>query len=235
MRLYIIRHADPDYENNTITEDGHKEAVALSKRLASQGLDKIYCSPLGRAIDTAKYTCELLDLQYNIENWTKEHGSECFIEGTPWGRIFSINIPGEVFRGNDTMPTQDNWHQIPIFSDTNIRETFENIKKDSDDFLKRLGFEREGGRYKILRPNEDKVAVFCHGGFGLTWLAHLLEIPVTLMWSGFWLPTSSVTTILFDERSPGYAVPRCIGLGDVSHLYTEGLPVKPRGIVANYY
>ena len=61
MRLYIIRHADPDYEHDTLTEDGHKEAQALAKRLASHGLDRIYCSPLGRAIDTARYTAEPLE------------------------------------------------------------------------------------------------------------------------------------------------------------------------------
>ncbi|MCA1595762.1 MAG: histidine phosphatase family protein, partial [Chloroflexi bacterium] len=58
MRLYIIRHADPDYPNNTITEDGHKEARALADRLAAEKLDRIYCSPMGRAIDTARYTAD---------------------------------------------------------------------------------------------------------------------------------------------------------------------------------
>ncbi len=58
MRLYIIRHADPDYANNTITPDGALEADALSKRLAKVGFDWIYSSPLGRAIDTMNYTAE---------------------------------------------------------------------------------------------------------------------------------------------------------------------------------
>lgn len=40
MRLYIIRHADPDYPNNTITPEGHLEAQALAKRLSSHGLDQ---------------------------------------------------------------------------------------------------------------------------------------------------------------------------------------------------
>ena len=35
---------------------------ALAKRLASYGLDKIYCSPVRRAIDTARYTADLLQL-----------------------------------------------------------------------------------------------------------------------------------------------------------------------------
>jgi probable phosphoglycerate mutase len=42
-----------------------------------------------------------------------------------------------------------------------------------------------------------------------------------------------VTTVLFDERSSEWAVPRCLGVGDVSHLYAEGLPVQPRGLLSN--
>ena len=49
MRLYIIRHADPDYENDTITPAGHLEAQALSVRLKGEGINKIFCSPAGRA------------------------------------------------------------------------------------------------------------------------------------------------------------------------------------------
>ena len=115
-----------------------------------------------------------------------------------------------------------------------VRERFDEVIRNSDDFLSRLGYARDGGRYRIVEPNKLRVAIFCHGGFGLTWLAHLLEIPLPLMWSGFWLPPSSVTTILFDERSTVWAVPRCIGVGDVGHVYKAGLSVQPSGIKANY-
>lgn len=235
MRLYIIRHADPDYENNTITEDGHKEAQSLAKRLAAHGLDKIYCSPLGRAIETAKYTADLLGLEYNIEEWTRELWPELAIDESPWGKIFAIDIPGEVYRDEENLNTANSWYDCKYLVDNNAKDVFEKLKNDSDEFLKRLGYERVDGRYRVINHNEDKVAVFCHGAFGLTWLAHLLEIPASLMWSGFWLPPSSVTTVLFDERSKNWAVPRCIELGDTSHLYEAQLPVKPRGIKANFY
>lgn len=234
MRLYIVRHADPDYEHDTITEDGHKEAQALARRLASHGLDRIYCSPLGRAIDTANYTAGSLQLDLNIEHWTKELWPELALRSTQWGDIMATDVPGEIFRGGTEMPTHDTWHRCPVLKDFALRDVYEKLKTDSDDFLKRQGYDREGGRYRCTRPSEEQIAVFCHGGFGLTWLAHLLEIPVTLVWSGFWLPPSSVTTILFDQRSSGWAVPRCIGLADISHLYEAGLPVKPSGIIANF-
>lgn len=233
MRLYIIRHADPDYEKDTITADGHKEAEALARRFAAVGFDRIYCSPLGRAKATMKYTTDLLRADYNVENWTKELWPEMLLEGSPWGDIMAIDVPGENYRCEDGLPTHENWHQCTSLKKYTIREAFDAVRKNSDDFLERHGYVREGGRYRVIRPNEDRIAVFCHAGFGLTWLAHLLEIPVTLVWSGFWVPPSSVTTVLFEERTPGWAVPRCIGLGDVSHLYEAGLPVKTMGLKAN--
>lgn len=81
----------------------------------------------------------------------------------------------------------------------------------SDAFLGRLGYQREGGRYKVVARSEASVAVVCHGGFGLTWLAHLLGLEPPVVWASFWMAPSSVTTILFDERTRGWATPRCIG------------------------
>ena len=234
MRLYIIRHADPDYENDTITPEGHLEAQALAERLASHGLDRIYSSPIQRALDTAGYTSKRLGLDFQIEPWTKELWPELVLNGSPWGDIMAIDVPGEVIRGEEEMPNHRNWQQAGPFAKYPLEAVYQDVVAHSDVFLANLGYEREGGRYRCTAPNEDKVAVFCHGGFGLTWLAHLLAIPVSLCWSGFWLPPSSVTTILFEQRSPDWAVPRCIGLADVSHLYAAGLPTRPRGIWANF-
>jgi broad specificity phosphatase PhoE len=234
MRLYIIRHADPDYPNNTITLAGHLEAQALAKRMAKEEPDYIYCSPLGRAIDTMRYSAELLRLEPAVEEWMSEI-SDCTVELEPWGQMTMWDVPGEVLRGRKPLPGNDDWYMIPCLSDPKLASKYEEVQKASDAFLSRHGYKREDGRYRCIRPNRDKVAVFCHGGLGLTWLAHLLEIPLPIAWSGFWLPPSSVTTILFDERSPEWAVPRCLAVGDVSHLYAAGLPVRPRGIAANYY
>ena len=232
MRLYIIRHADPDYPNNTITPAGHLEAKALGERMKKLGLDRIYASPLGRAIHTMEYSAKALGLPHKIEEWTAELG-ECRVEIEPWGNFCVWDTPGEMIRAKQPYVTAENWHTHELFVNPLFKKTFDDVQANSDAFLKRHGFERHDGRYKILRPNREKIAVFCHGGFGLWWLAHLLEIPLPLMWSGFHLPPSSVTTVLFDERSKHWAVPRCVGVGDVSHLYAAGLPVQPAGIKAN--
>lgn len=232
MRLYIIRHADPDYPNNTITAAGHLEAQALADRMARQGLDRIYTSPVARARITAEYTARLMAMPLHVEDWTAELPWQ--MEYEDFGRISAWDLPGEVIRGGKKVPTHDNWHELPPIRKLELREKFDTVKHNSDEFLERHGYQREGGCYRRVRPHRERIAVFCHGGFGIAWIAHLLEIPLTLVWADFWLPPSSVTTILFDERSEKYAVPRCIGLGDVSHLYAAGLPTQPRGIIANF-
>lgn len=233
MRLLIIRHADPDYPNKTITPAGHLEAQALAKRLAVQGLDRVYCSPLGRAIHTMRYTAEALGMPHAIEEWTQEIGG-WRVDQDPLGACASWDVHGEIVRAQKPYSTQDDWYHRPPFDAPVFKEYYTRLQTHSDEFLTRHGYEREGGRYRPVRPNRERIAVFCHGGFGLTWLAHLLEVPVPIMWVSFFLPPSSVTTILFDERTKQWAVPRCIGLGDISHLYEAGLPVQPSGIRANF-
>ena len=93
MRLYLIRHADPDYE--TLTAAGNQEASALARRLASHGLDYIYTSPLPRAQLTASYTVNLVKVAPVTEDW--------LIEILSWeiealGGIPAWDIPGEILR-----------------------------------------------------------------------------------------------------------------------------------------
>ena len=58
MKLIFIRHADPDYERDDLTETGYREAEALIGRLKRIGPDYIYVSPLGRAKKTMEIALE---------------------------------------------------------------------------------------------------------------------------------------------------------------------------------
>jgi probable phosphoglycerate mutase len=234
MRLYIIRHAEPDYENDTITEEGQKQAEALAKRLEKEGITKIYCSPLGRAVATMEYTAKLLNIKPTILEWTQEL-PPMDVEDEKIGKWPAWNLPGEVIFDQESFLTQNKWHELPLIQGVNIKEKYEEIRQESDLFLKELGYERVGSKYCLINPNEEKIAVFCHGAFGRTWISQLLQIPLPVFWASFWISPTSVTTILFEERSKKWAVPRCIGFGDAAHLYEAGIPVSSNGLTANIY
>ena len=63
MRIFIIRHGDPDYSIDNLTEKGKREVELLRHRMEKEGITKIYCSPLGRAQATAKPTADALGLE----------------------------------------------------------------------------------------------------------------------------------------------------------------------------
>lgn len=234
MRLYIIRHAEPDYENDTITEEGHRQAKALAKKLQKEGITKIYCSPLGRAVATMEYTSKLLGIEPTILDWTREL-SKMQVEDERIGRLPAWNLPGEIIFDDISYLTHKNWHELPIIKQVNIKDKYHEIQQESDLFLKEAGYERIGTKYRLINPNEEKIAIFCHGAFGRTWLSQLLNIPLTIFWASFWISPTSVTTILFEERSKEWAVPRCIGFGDTSHLYEAGIENSSSGLTANFY
>lgn len=240
MRLYIIRHADPDYPNHTITPAGHREADALARRMAAAGLTHLYTSPLERARHTAQYTADLTKLEPVVVEWTRELSEWAIVlpdlTSGDQRRYAAWDVHGEIVRGVDPLPTDLTWDSLDLFDGRGLRDRFDTLIAASDAFLAEHGLARSGHRYRLVDgAPTDQVAVFCHNGFGLTWLAHLLALPLTLAWSAFWLPPSSVTTVLFDVRSDAWAVPRCLGVGDVGHLHAARLPVQPRGIVANYH
>ncbi len=232
MRLYIIRHADPDYDNNTITEKGHREAEALAKRLATEGIDRIYCSPMGRALHTMRYTAERIGREATIIDWIQEIAATVEYPGE--GTLGAWDAPGEMVYARPLHLDEEGWADFPHLAQADMKRKLSKLRADSDAFLASLGYRREGGRYAVERPSSERIALFCHGGFGLSWLSHLLHIPPIVMWTGFWLPPSSVSTISFERRSPQWATPRCIGLGDVSHLYAAGLPIQRRGIYGDH-
>lgn len=46
MRILLIRHGDPDYVNDTLTEKGRREAALLAKRAVSMNMGECYKSHL---------------------------------------------------------------------------------------------------------------------------------------------------------------------------------------------
>ena len=48
MRILLIRHGDPDYVNDTLTEKGRREAALLAKRAVSMNICLLCTSPSPR-------------------------------------------------------------------------------------------------------------------------------------------------------------------------------------------
>lgn len=230
MLLYIIRHGEPYYPTDSLTAKGKLQADALAKRLALHGLDKIYTSPMGRAKLTAQPTCDLLNLDYEVLDWMHEHGKEFCL---PINDIQSNNNlnPTTAYLS----PARDSYFHnkgYPFFDENGMVDTdearaeFAHITAQADQLMERHGYQHEGDLYKIIRPNDDKVALFCHGGFGRTLIAYLLCIPPKYMWISTIMNHTGVTVIRFANETTGYSCGQMMCYSDISHLYAERLPME---------
>lgn len=221
MKLLIVRHGDPDYSIDSLTEKGWREAEFLAQRLEKAPAAAYYCSPLGRAKDTASLTLKRLD----------RTAEEC-----PWLREFRgmIRRPDRGDKESicwDWLPTdwtpdprfyqQDQWLAQENMAAGSVAEQYQWVIENLDQLLERRGYRREGQLYRAVRPNNDTLVFFCHFGVECVMLSRLLNIPPMLLWHGTMAAPTSVTTVVTEERRQGYAYFRMSSFGDISHLYAH--------------
>ncbi len=222
MKLLIIRHADPDYINDSLTEQGRVEAELLSQRLCKMNIDYFYSSPLGRARETARYTLEKLEKEAEICRWLKEFptlvNKPNRKESIPWDWLPRDWTPCDEFFSHTE------WYKNDVMQNGGVGEEYEKVIGEFDKLLSRHGYKRQDRFYSAERANTDTVALFCHFGLECVLLSHLLNISPMQLWHGFCAPPSSVTTLITEEREKGIAYFRVNGFADVSHLYAGGQP-----------
>ncbi len=227
MLLYIVRHGDPVYETDSLTDRGKLQAEAVGKRMFDAKIDRIFSSPMGRAKETAEPACRLLGLEKNIEQWTHEIGDER-LTPFPDGKMKSITMVQNTYyreNGNIDLPYEKAFDCAGI-NESRMKTAVEYIEKHGKEFLERLGYREENGVYRILRKNEDKIALFCHSAFARAWLSVLLHIPLHIMWASFKYTHTGVTVIEFKNNDNGMTAPRCLCYSDISHLYAGDLDLR---------
>lgn len=215
MRILIVRHADPDYVNDSITKKGVKEAKLLAERLKKEKIDAIYCSPLGRAKKTASYTLNARNECAETFEWLREFGSNL----TPHGsKICWDRMPSEWTKNNDFYDA-DKWYGVQEFQEFGITKEYEFVKKGLFDLLSKYGYENNGKYFKVKKANKKTIVLFCHFGVESVILSLLFGTSAMPFLHNFCALPSSVTTVVTEERERGVASFRCLSFGDISHLY----------------
>jgi len=216
MEIWIVRHAEPDYEHDSITEKGEVEAKLLAERLSKIDFDAAYCSPMGRAQKTASYTLEKLGMQATTYDWLHEFRGMVVLNDEltyTWDKM-----PDYWCKNNDFY-SYEKWLETEVMRSDNTPEEYEKVCKGIDELLAKHGYEHEGKIYKVVKPNKDKIVLFCHFGVESVIMSHLFGISPMPIWHNFCALPSTVTRIVTEEREEGIAAFRCLYFGDISHLY----------------
>ena len=223
MRLLIIRHGDPDYEKDSLTEKGWREAALLADRVSKLDVAAFYVSPLGRARDTASLTLKKMNREAVICDWLQEF----------WPRINRPDAAGvrktlawdwlpEDWTKEKSYFRRDRWAETGVMREGGVGEAYEKVIRGFDQVLAGHGYVREGEYYRAERPNKDTIVFFCHFGLECVLLSRLMNVSPMVLWHHTCAAPASVTTVVTEERRAGKASFRMGAFGDTSHFYIAG-------------
>lgn len=161
MRLLFIRHGEPDYEKDSLTEKGFREAEILSEMLKDARIDYCYVSPLGRAKDTARPTLEKKQMQALECGWLQEFPAKVIRpdKGYP---INCWDFLPQDWTNVREYYDRDLWHQTDLMKEGEVLKEYEHVAKSFDALLERHGYVRDGNIYRVRQANRDTLAFFCH-------------------------------------------------------------------------
>lgn len=216
MRLIIVRHGDPDYAKDSLTEKGFKEAELLSCRLSKLSIDALYCSPLGRAKDTAMPTLEKINADAVELSWLREFEGKVrkgIKISSCWDRL-----PCEWTENKDYYD-YDKWSKTKLMKTLNVSTEYNKVCKGIDELLFKHGYEHIGSSYRVNNSNHDTIVLFCHFAVECVILSHIFSCSPMVLWHNFVALPTSVTTLITEEREKGTAIFRCQQFADISHLY----------------
>ena len=214
MRIIFVRHGEPDYALDCLTERGRIQAKAAADRLKEEGIEAIFSSPLGRAAETAAFAAETLNLPVKTLDFMRElhwgsiDGTPVPADGHPWDLADMLAAEGRDL-------TDPDWREHPYFSNNLVTAEADHVAQKTDEWLLSLGYERRGAYYRCVRSDDAQrtVALFSHGGSSAAAMGHILNLPFPYACGLFHLEFTGITVIRLD-RNPGMQRLPCLELAN---------------------
>jgi probable phosphoglycerate mutase len=202
MDIYLIRHADPDYELDTLTDIGKSEARLLGRYFLRNGitLDKVYVSTMGRAQETASIALSISQGDFIKEDcdWLRE------LDGCRIHKDGLVKLP-QKDSGKHTGKrvwdvTPHDMNQYPkLESDINtmIAPVKEFLYNHFNKVMLQSGYKLIPGvlpLYKIEDKNNiGTIGFFCHGGVIKTLSSALLGWSTANLYGTSWHKPTAFT------------------------------------------
>jgi broad specificity phosphatase PhoE len=231
LQLLLVRHGDPHYPTDSLTERGHREAQRLAETLDIYPIDALYVSTMGRALQTAAYTAERRGLSPTRCDWLREldgrYGptvpSEDWRLGDPSPSAYEL--PAADLLARQELYSYERWaSQIPY--GPWMHPQCDALYRSFDALLAAEGYAREGLRYAVRLPSQRTVAFFCHGGVIAALLSHLLYVALPVSLALLQHDTVGFSMLRSVEED-GHAAFRMLFLNSIAHKDVAGLARHP--------
>jgi probable phosphoglycerate mutase len=216
MRLILVRHGEPNYKTDCLTEKGRLQAEAVSRRLQDEEIAAIYSSNLGRAKETAAYIAAprgltVTELPYMRELGWSESKVELPFGGHPWLLADAI-----VAEGGDVHATD--YAENGYFKDNNATRRAALVAEGIDGLLADYGYRREGQYYRVEREDTRTILIASHGGSSNALIAHLLGLPLPFVMGTMCPAFTSVTVLHLKGEAGQRIIPHLEVFNDHRHI-----------------
>ncbi len=231
MLLFYIRHGDPVYDPDSLTPLGERQAEAAAKRIAMNGIDKIYASTSNRAYQTAIPLSELTKKEITKIDFLNENHAWTYFSvpneenNCQW--VYQQQRMRKYFVSEEVYCLGDKWYNFPEFKKYKFKEGVEFFNKNVDEFMLSLGYEHNRSKrtYRAVRGNDERVAVYAHEGVGSIFFSSVLDLPYAGFAARYAITHTGMTVIEFGNSGEDI-IPGILSFSNDSHIYKEGLPVK---------
>lgn len=215
MKIIFIRHGDPDYEHDSLTDVGKQQAQALAEYLKDVPVDAVYSSPFGRAYLTAT-TCYPKQ-KVVVLDWLKEfYGSPTLQDGTTQEITWDF-MPNYLDKHPYLYDNNKYLHSAEIVS-AGATDKYAYTITQFDELLAQYGYQRNGNVYNVTDSNTKTIICFCHLGLMSVLMSRLMNVSYVLLAQHLCASPSSITVFATEERQKGVAQFRCLGYGTTPHL-----------------
>ena len=221
MKIYFVRHGHPNYRDDCLTELGHKQAAAAAVRLFDCGIERVFASTKGRAMQTAAHTAKSLGLDVipcdfmREITWGSSNGEPILANGHPWDLADLAVADGQSLK-------DEAWRIGTGYAHNQAVASVQTVTDGLDAWLETLGYAREGEYYRITNEIPyQTVAMFSHGGSSTAALSHMFNIPFPQACAAFHVDFASVTVVEFADTVGALVYPKLRLLDD--RLHTKGL------------
>ncbi len=222
MRIVFVRHGEPDYVHDCLTDVGKVQADAAALRLQDEGIEEIWSSPLGRAYETAQAASKVLGLPVKTLDfmpeldWGSMDDNPIFADGHPW------DIADEMARQGIDLNSPD-WRESSFFRTNRVLESIDRVEQGIDEWLAEFGYIREGAYYNHTHEEKEHhtIALFSHGGSSCAALGHILNLPFPYTCGLLHFEFTGITVVRMDRKAGPGTLP-CLELANDGRHILEG-------------
>lgn len=219
MKIVFVRHGHPNYQLDCLTELGHQQAALAAERLKDEGIQEIYSSTCGRAVETAQHTADVIGIPIKESfdfireiNWGNDE-LELPHNGHPWETVDDMIPAAEPLLNRD-------WASTARWKDNQrLHATIDMVGKGVDEWMLSLGYKREGDFFRVVSHDTNKtVAMFSHGGASATALGHLFNLPFPFAIMTFRAYYTGITVVTLPDTYGELVCPQFDLLNDCRHV-----------------